>query len=156
MGYEQTARDTGIDLDVPLLRAGNFDTVAEVGDILYVSGSIALAEGGGGITHVGHLGDGMDIETGRASARGAAAAILASVHQHLGTLDRVVRVVRLTGYVASAPGFNAQPLVINGASDLMIEVFGPAGRHARSAIGVAELPLGASVEVEAIFRIAPG
>ncbi len=153
MGYEQAARDAGVDLDVPLLRAGNFDTVAAVGDLVYVSGSIALAEGGGGITHVGHLGEGMDIETGQASARGAAAAILASVHQHLGTLDRVVRVVRLTGYVASDPGFNAQPQVMNGASDLMIEVFGRAGRHARSAIGVVELPLGASTEVEAIFQV---
>ena len=95
----------------------------------------------------------MDIEAGQASARGAAEAILASVHQHLGSLDEVLRVVRLTGYVTSDPGFNAQPKVINGASDLMIEVFGEAGRHARSAIGVAELPLGASVEVEAIFQI---
>ena len=155
MGYEQAARDAGVDLDVPLLRAGNFDTVAQVGDILYVSGSIALAPGGGGITHIGHLGGNMDLEAGQASARGAAAAILASAHQHLGGLDRVKRVVRLTGYVASDPGFNDQPKVINGASDLMIEVFGPAGRHARSAIGVAELPLGASVEVEAIFEIAP-
>jgi len=155
MGYERAARDAGVDLDVPLLRAGNFDPVAAVGDLVYVSGSIALAEGGGGITHVGHLGEGMDIETGQASARGAAAAILASVHQHLGTLDRVVRVVRLTGYVASDPGFNAQPQVMNGASDLMIEVFGRAGRHARSAIGVAELPLGASTEVEAIFQVEP-
>jgi len=92
MGYERAARDAGVDLDVPLLRAGNFDPVAAVGDLVYVSGSIALAEGGGGITHVGRLGEGMDIETGQASARGAAAAILASVHQHLGTLDRVVRV----------------------------------------------------------------
>ena len=95
----------------------------------------------------------MDIETGQASARGAAEAILAALHQHLGSLDRVVRVVRLTGYVSSAPGFGDQPKVINGASDLMIAVFGDAGRHARSAIGVAALPLGASVEVEGIFQI---
>ncbi len=153
MSYEQAARDAGVDLDMPLLRAGNFDPVAQVHDVLFVSGSIALAPGGGGIDYVGRLGGDMDIETGQASARGAAEAILASVHQHLGSLDEVLRVVRLTGYVASDPGFNAQPKVINGASDLMIEVFGAAGRHARSAIGVAELPLGASVEVEAIFQI---
>ncbi len=153
MSYEQAARDAGVDLDRPLLRAGNFDLVAQVHDVLFVSGSIALAPGRGGIAHVGRLGGDMDAEAGQASARGAAEAILASVHQHLGSLDEVLRVVRLTGYVASDPGFNAQPKVINGASDLMIEVFGDAGRHARSAIGVAELPLGASVEVEAIFQI---
>ena len=155
MSYEQAARDVGVDLDRTLLRAGNFDLVAQVHDVLYVSGSIALTPDGSGIAHAGRLGGDMDIEAGRASARGAAEAILASVHQHLGGLDEVRRVVRLTGYVASDPGFGAQPKVINGASDLMIEVFGDAGRHARSAIGVAELPLGASVEVEAIFQVKP-
>ncbi len=153
MGYEQNARDAGVNLDMKLIRAGNFDTVIEVGDMLYVSGSIALADGGGGIAHAGRLGDDMDVAAGQVSAKGAGAAILASVHQHLGSLDRVRRVIRLTGYVTSDPGFNDQPKVINGASDLMIEVFGEPGRHARSAIGVAELPLGASVEVEAIFQI---
>ncbi len=153
MSYEQAARDAGIDLDVPLLRAGNFDLVAQVHDLLFVSGSLALLPGGGGIAHVGRLGDGMDIEAGQASARGAAETVLASVHQHLGSLDEVLRVVRLTGYVAGDAGFNAQPTVMNGASDLMVEVFGEAGRHARSAIGAAELPLGASVEIEAIFQV---
>jgi len=155
MSYEQAARDAGVDLDMALLRAGNFDLVAQVDNLLYVSGSIALAPGGNGITHTGRLGADMDIEAGRVSARGAAEAILATVHQHIGNLDQVQRVVRLTGYVASAAGFGAQPKVINGASDLMIEVFGEAGRHARSAIGVAELPLGASVEVEAIIQVKP-
>ena len=89
MSYEQAARDAGVDLDMPLLRAGNFDPVAQVHDVLFVSGSIALAPGGGGITYVGRLGGDMDIETGQASARGAAEAILASVHQHLGSLDEV-------------------------------------------------------------------
>ncbi len=153
MSFEQAARDAGVNLDMTLFRAGNFDLVAEVHSVLFVSGSIALAPDGGGIAHAGRLGADMNIEAGRASARGAAEAILASVHQHLGSLDKVARVIRLTGYVASAPGFDAQPAVINGASDLMIEVFGDAGRHARSAIGVAELPLGASVEVEAIIQI---
>ena len=153
MGYEQQARNAGVDLDMALIRAGNFDTVVEVNDILYVSGSIALAEGGGAIAHAGRLGGDMDAAAGQISARGAGAAILASVHQHLGGLERVKRVIRLTGYVTSDAGFNEQPKVVNGASDLMIEVFGDAGRHARSAIGVAELPLGASVEVEAIFQI---
>ncbi len=153
MGHEQAARDAGVDLDIALLRAGNFDPVAQVGNIVYVSGSIALKPGGGDIDHIGRLGDDMDVAAGQVSARGAAEAILASAHQHLGTLDKVKRVVRLTGYVASDPGFTDQPLVINGASNLMIEVFGDAGRHARSAIGVAALPRGASVEVEAIIEV---
>ena len=153
MSFEQAARDAGVDLDRPLLRAGNFDLVAQAHDVLFVSGSIALTADGRSIDHAGRLGGDMDVAAGQASARGAAEAILASVHQHLGSLDEVLRVVRLTGYVASDPGFGDQPKVINGASDLMIEVFGDAGRHARSAIGVAELPLGASVEVEAIFQI---
>jgi len=151
MGFEQRARDAGVDLDLELIQAGNFDLVAEVGDIAYVAGSIALRDGG--IAFPGRLGVDVDEDTGRRSARGAAEAILAALHQHLGSLDRVRSVVRLTGYVTSAPGFGAQPKVMNGASDLMIEVFGKAGRHARSAIGVAELPLGASVEVEGIFEL---
>ena len=86
--------------------------------------------------------------------RGAGATILASVHQTLGSLNRVARLVRLTGYVRSAPDFGNQPQVMNGASDLMLEVFGDAGRHARSAIGLPELPLGASVEIDSLFHIA--
>ncbi len=152
MSYEQVARDAGVNLDVPVPPAGNYDRVTQVHDVLFVSGSLALSPGGG-VAYAGRLGTGADVEAGQASARGAAEAILASVHQHLGTLDKVQRVVRLTGYVASDAGFNHQAAVLNGASDLMIEVFGEAGRHARSAIGVAELPLGASVEVEAIFQI---
>ena len=152
MGYEQAARDAGVDLDIEPIRPGLFDMVAQVGDLLYVSGSIALEPEGNGVAHVGRLGGDMDVEAGQVSARGAGAVILAAVHQYLGSLDKVHRVVRLTGYVASDPGFNDQPIVINGASELMLEVFGTAGRHARSAIGVAELPFGASVEVEAIIQ----
>lgn len=150
MGFEQSARDAGVNIDMQTIRAGNFDLVVVVADIAYVSGSIALKDGG--IAYPGRLGEDLDVETGQAAARGAAEAILAALHQHLG-LDSVVRVIRLTGYVSSAPGFGDQPKVINGASDLMIAVFGDAGRHARSAIGVAALPLGASVEVEGIFQV---
>jgi enamine deaminase RidA (YjgF/YER057c/UK114 family) len=154
MGHEQRARAASVDIDMTLMRAGNFDLVVQTGNLIYVAGSIALADGG--IAFTGRLGGDMDIAEGQRSARGAAEAILAAAHQYLGSLDRVTRVVRLTAYVTSAPGFGDQPKVVNGASDLMIEVFGDAGRHARSAIGVAELPLGASVEVEAIFEVAGG
>lgn len=151
MGFEQRARDAGVDLDMALIRAGTFDLVVQAHDVAYVAGSIALR--GGAIAFKGRLGDDLDVAAGQAAARGAAVAVLAALHQHLGSLDRVRRVLRLTGYVASAAGFGDQPKVINGASELMIDVFGDAGRHARSAIGVAELPLGASVEVEGIFQV---
>jgi enamine deaminase RidA (YjgF/YER057c/UK114 family) len=151
MGFEQRARDAGVELDMQLIKPGNFDLVAQVGDIAYVAGSIALE--GGRIAFPGRLGADLDVETGQQSARGAGSAILAALHQHVGSIDRVRRVVRLTGYVTSAPAFGDQPKVMNGASDLMVEVFGDVGRHARSAIGVAELPMGASVEVEGIFQI---
>jgi enamine deaminase RidA (YjgF/YER057c/UK114 family) len=151
MGHEERARAAGVDLDMTLLRAGNFDLVVQTGNVVYVAGCIALADGG--IAFKGRLGADMDIPEGQRSARGAAEAILAAVHQYLGSLDRVERVVRLTAYVTSAAGFGDQPKVVNGASDLMIDVFGDSGRHARSAIGVAELPLGASVEIEGIFQV---
>jgi enamine deaminase RidA (YjgF/YER057c/UK114 family) len=101
----------------------------------------------------GRLGDTIDIETGQRGARLACHTILAAAHQHLGSLDRVQRLVRLTGYVNSLPGFGEQPKVMDGASDLMVEVFGDAGHHARTAIGLADLPLGASVEIDSIFLV---
>ncbi len=151
MGFEQRARDVGVDLDMELITPGNFDLVVQAEDVAYVAGSIGLADGG--VAYGGRLGVDVDVTTGQKSARAAAEAVLAALHRHVGALDRVRRVVRLTGYVTSGPGFGEQPKVMNGASDLMVEVFGDAGRHARSAIGVAELPLGASVEVEGIFQI---
>ena len=101
----------------------------------------------------GLLGAGASIEDGRKAARHAALNILAQAKAALGSLDRIVQVLRLTGYVASSPEFSEQPKVINGASDLLVDVLGDAGRHTRSAVGVASLPLGASVEIDAILKI---
>ncbi len=98
------------------------------------------------------LGAEVDVQTGYEVARGGAIDILGTVRAALGSLDSVA-MVRLTGYVSSAPGFTEQPAVINGASDLLVQVLGERGRHARSAIGVAQLPLGAAVEIEAIFEV---
>jgi len=151
MNFEQRARNAGIDLDMRLAKVGNYELAVPVGDVLYVAGSIAWA--GAEAAFPGRLGADLDIAAGQQSARGAGATILASVHQFLGSLDKVRRVVRLTGYVNSAPTFGDQPKVMNGASDLMIEVFGEAGRHARTAIGLAALPLGASVEIDSIFLV---
>jgi enamine deaminase RidA (YjgF/YER057c/UK114 family) len=95
----------------------------------------------------------MSIEQGQAAARHAALNILAQAKTALGSLERIVQVLRLTGYVASSAGFQDQPKVINGASDLLVAVLADAGRHTRSAVGVASLPLGACVEIDAILKI---
>ena len=123
------------------------------GDLLFVSGQIATENGR--VLHPGKLGREVDVERGREAARACAISALAVVRQELGSLDRVRRVVRSGVFVASAEGFTEQPSVANGASDFLREVFGDAGLGARAAVGVAELPLGASVEAEFIFQVEP-
>ena len=124
------------------------------GRIVYASGQTPTVDGV--LQAKGKLGEGVTVEEGARAARLAALNCLAEIRGLLGSLDAVSRVVRVTGFVASAPGFGEQPYVINGASELMEQVFGDAGRHARSAIGVAELPFGAPVEVELIVEVAEG
>jgi enamine deaminase RidA (YjgF/YER057c/UK114 family) len=120
--------------------------------LVHVSGQISR-DGTGLLT--GKLGDGWTAAQGAAAARTCALALIAQVKAACdGDLDRLVRVVKLSGFVNSAPGFTDQPTVVNGASDVMVEVFGDRGRHARSAIGVASLPFGVAVEVEGVFEIA--
>jgi enamine deaminase RidA (YjgF/YER057c/UK114 family) len=118
-----------------------------------VSGQLPLFAGK--LTMRGKLGAGLSEAQGADLARRCTINALGAVRGHLGTLNRVTRVVKVTGFVASAPGFGNQPQVINGASELLVDVFGEKGRHARSSIGLAELPLGAPVEVEFIFEFAP-
>lgn len=120
------------------------------GNLLYLSGHVSRASGG---VVSGIVGDDVDVATANQLAGAIALDILASAAASLGSPDAIVGVVRLTGYVRSAPGFDGQPAVVNGASDLFVELFGEAGRHARSAIGVSELPLGAAVEIEAILEV---
>lgn len=120
------------------------------GNLLFISGQIATEAGR--ILHPGKLGRDVDIASGVEAARGCAISALAIVRRELGSLDRVAQVVKLTVFVASADGFGDQPAVANGASELLRDVFGEAGLGARSAVGVAELPLGASVEAEFIFE----
>ena len=124
----------------------------ETRGMLYISGQIPV--GPNGIEFVGKLGDGFAIEDGQKAARLCAINILAQARAALGDLDRVGRIVKLTGFVNSVLSFNDHPKVVNGASDFMVEVFGDRGRHARSAVGVAGLPFGVAVEVEAIIEIA--
>jgi enamine deaminase RidA (YjgF/YER057c/UK114 family) len=121
------------------------------GDQLFISGQIA--KDGNGRVLTGLLGDGVTVEQGQEAARHSALNLLAQAKAALGDLGRVAQVLRLTGFVASAPSFTDQPKVINGASDLLVSVLGEPGRHTRSAVGVASLPLNACVEIDAIFKI---
>ncbi len=123
------------------------------GDHLFISGQISKTANGDILS--GRLGADLTVEQGKDAARASALNILAQAHAALGRLDRVAQVVRLTGFVNASPDFTDHPLVINGASDLMVEVFGEAGKHTRAAVGVSGLPAGCAVEVDAILRIAP-
>lgn len=123
------------------------------GELLFISGQISKAGDGSMVT--GLLGNGVALETGQHAARLSALNLLAQAKAALGSLDRIAQVMRLTGFVACAPGFGDQPKVINGASDLLVEVLGDKGRHTRSAVGVASLPMNAAVEIDAILKVRP-
>jgi enamine deaminase RidA (YjgF/YER057c/UK114 family) len=133
--------------------AGAFAPFVRTGDLLFVSGHIARREGE---PWVGKLGETVTLEEGRLAARGIAIELLATLHAGIGDLDRIARIVKVMVLVNSASTFNEQHLVANGASELFEEVLGPAGRHARSAFGVAQLPLGACVEIELVVEVRPG
>ena len=126
---------------VPAVRTGN---------LVYTSGQLPLQSGD--LTHIGKIGAEVPPEEGKVAARTCVLNALAAIDALVG-IDSVVRVVKLVGFVASAPGFNGQPAVINGASEFLGEVFGDSGAHARSAVGVSELPLNAPVEVELIVEV---
>lgn len=141
----------GITLPVPAAPAANYIPTVAAGGLLHVSGQIPF--GPDGKPQLGRLGETMDVAAGVAMARLCGIGVIAQVNAALGGLDRVVRVVKLGVFVNSTPDFTQQPEVANGASDLMVAVFGEAGRHARSAVGVAVLPRGVGVEVDAVFAI---
>lgn len=122
------------------------------GDLAFVSGQVPIEAGE--LLSAGRLGAELSVEQGQQAARRCALQALAALRDELESLDRVAEIVKLDVFVASAPGFTDQPKVANGASDLFVEVFGDRGRHARAAVGVAELPLGASVELALVVRIA--
>ena len=145
--------ELGIALPQAAAPAGAYVPYVVSGNLVFVSGQITLENGE--IKHKGRLGESMGVDEGYAAARLCGLNLIAQVRGACaGDLDRVKRVVRLGGFVNSAADFTDQPKVINGASDLMVEVFGDAGRHARAAVGAPSLPLGVSVEVDGIFEIA--
>lgn len=148
---EQRLAELGITLpDVPKPRWA-YSPFVRSGNLVFVSGQIATEDGR--ILHPGKLGREVDVVAGQEAARGTAIAALAVAREAAGSLDNIARVVKLTVFVASADGFGEQPTVANGASEFLRDVFGDAGLGARSAVGVAELPLGASVEAEFIFEV---
>lgn len=130
--------------------AGSYVPATRSGDLVFTAGQLPFE--GGVLPMTGKVGDAVSPDDAREAARLCALNALAAAASQAGGLDNIRRVVKVTGFVASAPGFNGQPQVVNGASDLMGEVFGDAGLHARSAVGVAELPLDSPVEVEIIVE----
>ena len=150
---EQKLASLGITLHAPAAPVANYVGFVRTGNLLFVSGQFCF-DGAGKLIAKGKLGAGVTVEQGAAAARGCGINLLAQVKAAIGDLDKVVRVVRLGGFVNSAPDFLDGPKVLNGASDLMVEVFGDKGRHARTTVGVASLPADASVEVEGVFEVA--
>jgi enamine deaminase RidA (YjgF/YER057c/UK114 family) len=141
-----------IELPKAAIPVANYVPVLTVGNLAFVSGQVTIWNGE--FRYKGKLGEEFRIEDGQAAARLCALNVIAQLKNALGDLDRVKRCAKLTVFVNSASDFTEQPKVANGASDLMVEVFGDAGKHARSAVGVNVLPLNVAVEVEGIFEIA--
>ncbi len=150
---DQRLAELGIELPRAAAPAANYVPFVVSGKHVFVAGQIPIESGD--IMYRGRLGDGMTVDDGYQAARLCALNIIAQIREACGgNLDRVVRCVKLGGFVNSTPDFTDQPKVLNGASDLMIEVFDEKGRHARFAVGAPALPLGVAVEVDAVFEIA--
>jgi enamine deaminase RidA (YjgF/YER057c/UK114 family) len=150
---EARLRELGIELPQPPEALGSYMPVHLVGDLLYTSGTLPMWNGE--LRGEGVVGEGVTVSQAAASARLCMLNILALVRDRLGSLDAVRQVVQLTGFVRSAPGFAQQGKVLNGASDLLVELFGERGRHTRAALGTTDLPMGAVVEITAIVRVFP-
>lgn len=143
--------ELGIVLPNPVAPVANYVPFVRMGSLLVISGQISLGPDG---LVAGKLGGGISIEDGQKAARLCGLNVLAHIQSAVGNLDNVIRIVRLGGFINCTPDFVDGPKVMNGASDLMVEVFGEKGRHSRSTIGVAALPANAAVEVEAMVEIA--
>ena len=153
MHYEEKLRELGVTLPAPPKPVANYVPAVRVGDLLFLSGVLPSRDGQLIVT--GKLGESLTVEQGMEAARVAVLNGLSIIRSQAGSLDRVKQIVKMVGYIASAPGFTDQPQVLNGASDLLVSVFGEAGRHARVAVGAAELPREAPVEIELIVQVVP-
>jgi enamine deaminase RidA (YjgF/YER057c/UK114 family) len=152
MSIENRLAELGIVLPEPAAPVASYVPVVVTGNLAHVSGQLPFIEGN---LVTGRLGEDVELDLGVRAARACGLMILAQLKAALGSLDRIERIVKLGAFVNSAATFTDQPKIANGASDLMAEVFGDAGRHARSAVGVPVLPLGAAVEVDAIVALEP-
>jgi len=150
---EQKLADLGIIVPIPAAPVANYVGFVRTSNLLIVSGQLCFGLDGNLVAH-GKLGGGVSVEDGQKAARAAAVNLLAQIKAALGDLDKVQRVVRLGGFINATPDFLDSPKVMNGASDLMVAAFGDKGRHARTTIGVAALPMDAAVEVEGMFEVA--
>jgi enamine deaminase RidA (YjgF/YER057c/UK114 family) len=149
---EKKLTELGIVLPEPVSPVANYVPFVRTGSLLFVSGQICVAADGK-LVAKGKLGETVAIEDGQAAARACAINLIAQLKVALGDLDKVVRVVRLGGFINSEPTFLDGPKVMNGASDLVVQVFGEKGRHARTTVGVASLPADAAIEVEGLFEV---
>jgi len=149
---EQSLKDKGIELPQPASPAANYVPYVVTGNLVFIAGQIPLWNDD--LLYKGTVGQELSVEEGQAAARACALNIIAQLKAACGgDLDRVVRCIKLGGFVACGPDFTDQPKVVNGASDLIVEIFGEAGKHARFAVGAPSLPLGVGVEVDAVFEI---
>ncbi len=151
MSAEARLAELGLELPPAPRPMANYVTAVRQGSLLYVSGHGPLRSDG--TLHTGRVGGDLDLHEGYQAARQTGLAVLATVKSHLGSLDHVSRVIKVLGMVNCTPDFPDQPKVINGFSDLMVEIFGDPGRGARSAVGMGSLPGNIAVEVEAIFEV---
>ncbi|EFH89775.1 RidA family protein [Ktedonobacter racemifer] len=151
MSFEERVKELGLTMPELPKPAFSYVPAVQVGKLVFASGQTPTVAGK--LTIQGKLGREVSIEQGQEAARQAVLNCLAEVRGLTGSLDAIVRIVKLNGYVASAEGFTEQPRVINGASTLLEEIFGKTGKHARAALGVAELPAGAPVEVEMVVEV---
>ncbi|MBX3308634.1 MAG: RidA family protein [Nitrospira sp.] len=151
MSVEVKLKELGVTLPDPPKPVANYVPVVRVGELLFLSGVLPSRDGQ--LIMTGKLGQELTIEQGKEASRVAVLNGLSIIRHAAGSLDRVKQIVKMVGHIASAPGFTDQPQVLNGASDLLVSIFGDAGRHARVAVGAAELPCQAPVEIELIVQL---
>ncbi len=150
---ESRIASLGIELPTPPVPQGSYVPVVRAGDMLFCSGVLPILQGE--LVNPGIVGSGVTLEQAQEAARVCVANLLANIKAELGTLNRVERFVRLGGFVAAAADFTSHPEVVNAASNLLAEIFGEAGRHARAAVGVASLPRNSCIEIEAVVAVKP-
>ena len=151
MNIDKRLTELGIELPSAPSPAGNYVPCVQVDKLLYLSGAICLVNGE--MTHTGKIGETRDISYGQEAARVCALNLLAMAKSHMGDLEKLSRIVQLNGFVNGVPGFTESPAVINGASDLIVDIMGERGRHTRAAVAVTGLPKDTTVEIQAVFEV---